>query len=168
MFRVGLGFDNHRLANGRPLWIGGLEIPAPVGELAHSDGDVLLHALTDALLGAVAAGDIGEHFPDSDPRWKDQPSALFLRHAATLVREKGFLLVNVDATILLEKVKLSPYKRVIAEKVRELLRDTWDLDPGAISIKAKTMEGCDAVGAGEAIVAQVVVLLEKSQASNNL
>ncbi|MEM7230900.1 MAG: 2-C-methyl-D-erythritol 2,4-cyclodiphosphate synthase, partial [Planctomycetota bacterium] len=103
--RIGLGYDNHRLEEGRPMWIGGLEIPSPVGEVAHSDGDVLLHALTDALLGAIAAGDIGEHFPDTDPRWKGQASHVFVREAARIVRDAGYSIVNVDATVILEKVK---------------------------------------------------------------
>jgi 2-C-methyl-D-erythritol 2,4-cyclodiphosphate synthase len=129
--------------------------------VAHSDGDVLLHALTDALLGAVGAGDIGEHFPDSDARWKDCPSSRFLEGAAAVVEKRGFSLVQVDATVFLEKVKLSPLKRGIAEKIRELLADFWPLEAGCVNIKAKTMESCDAVGSGEAIAAQVIVLVEK-------
>jgi 2-C-methyl-D-erythritol 2,4-cyclodiphosphate synthase len=163
MYRVGLGFDNHRLAAGRTLWLGGVRIPSPVGEVAHSDGDVLLHALTDALLGAVGAGDLGEHFPDSDPRWKDQPSSLFLEGAARLVQERGFSLANLDATVFLEEVKLSRHKRAIAENLRVLLREFWDLPPSAVSVKAKTLEQCDAVGRGEAVAAQVVVLLEEAR-----
>ena len=121
MFRIGLGFDNHRLIQGRPFLLGGVEIPSPVGEEAHSDGDVLLHALCDALLGSVGKGDIGEHFPDTDPRWKGQASSLFLERTAALVHESGYRLVNLDATILLEKVKLSPYKRKIAENIASSL-----------------------------------------------
>jgi 2-C-methyl-D-erythritol 2,4-cyclodiphosphate synthase len=160
MLRIGLGFDNHRLVAGRPLWIGGVEIPSPVGEEAHSDGDVLLHALTDAILGAAGAGDIGEHFPDSDPRWKDQPSSLFLHEAARIASGRGFRLVNLDATVFLEEVKLSKHKQAIRGRLRELLAEFWDLDPDAVSVKAKTAERCDAVGTGEAVAAQVVVLLE--------
>ncbi|MCZ6793758.1 MAG: 2-C-methyl-D-erythritol 2,4-cyclodiphosphate synthase [Planctomycetota bacterium] len=164
MFRVGLGFDNHRLVEGRALWLGGVEVPAPVGELAHSDGDVLLHALTDALLGAVGAGDIGEHFPDSDPRWKDQASSHFVRAAADMVRDRGYDLVNLDATVFLEAVKLAPFKQAIASNLRGLFEGHWALDPSAVNVKAKTLERCDAVGAGEAVAAQVVVLLKKSTA----
>ena len=161
MFRTGLGFDNHRLAPGRALVLGGLEIPSPVGEEAHSDGDVLLHALCDALYGAVGKGDIGEHFPDTDPRWKGRPSTLFLEEALGLVRGAGYRLVNLDATIFLEKVKLSPYKKKIAENIRSILNRFWDVEESAVNIKAKTMERCDAVGRGEAIQAQVVVLLRR-------
>jgi len=160
MFRIGSGFDNHRLTKGRPFLLGGVEIPSPVGEEAHSDGDVLLHALCDALLGSVGRGDIGEHFPDSDPRWKGQASSLFLERSATMVREAGYRLVNLDATILLEKVKLSPYKVKIAENICRLLSSVWQLQPERISIKAKTMERCDSVGKGESVQAHVVVLVE--------
>lgn len=161
MFRAGLGFDNHRLTPGRPLVLGGLEIPSPVGEEAHSDGDVLLHALCDALYGAVGKGDIGEHFPDTDPRWKGQSSTLFLEDALGIVRGSGYRLVNLDATIFLEKVKLSPYKKKIAENIRSVLCRFWEVEQDAVNIKAKTMERCDAVGRGEAIEAQVVVLLRR-------
>ena len=161
MFRAGLGFDNHRLVSGRPLVLGGLEIPSPTGEDAHSDGDVLLHALCDALYGAVGKGDIGEHFPDTDPRWKGQSSLFFLEHALGLVRDSGYCLVNVDATVFLEKVKLSPFKKRIAESIRSILCRFWSLEEDAVNIKAKTMERCDSVGRGEAIQAQVVVLLKR-------
>jgi 2-C-methyl-D-erythritol 2,4-cyclodiphosphate synthase len=161
MIRIGFGFDNHRLTQGRPFLLGGLEIPSPVGEEAHSDGDVLIHALCDALLGSVGKGDIGEHFPDSDPRWKGQASSLFLERTAALVSEAGYRLVNLDATILLEEVKLSPYKRKIAENLCALLGPVWPLEPERISIKAKTMERCDSVGRGESVQAQVAVLVEK-------
>ena len=164
MFRIGLGFDNHRLTKGRPFVLGGVEIPSPVGEEAHSDGDVLLHALCDALLGSVGEGDIGEHFPDTDPRWKGQASSLFLERTATLVREAGYRLVNMDATILLEKVKLSPYKRKIAENICRILGSVWHLEPDRVSIKAKTMERCDSVGKGKSVQAQVAVLVERVQA----
>lgn len=161
MFRVGLGFDNHRLSEGRPLWLGGVEVDAPVGAIAHSDGDALLHALTDALLGAIGDGDIGEHFPDSDPRWKGHPSSHFVESAAERVKNRGFSLVNIDATVFLEKVKLSPWKKRIADNIRSVLSGFWPLAPDAVNLKAKTMESCDAVGAGEAVAAQVVVLLKK-------
>lgn len=159
--RVGWGYDNHRLVEGRPLRIGGVDIPASVGADAHSDGDVLLHALVDALLGAAGAGDIGEHFPDTDPRWQGCPSSRFLDAAADVVRARGWDLVNIDATVILEKVKLASHKQAIAAHVRELLRKHWQLDPTAVNVKAKTHEGCDAVGEGRAVAAQVAVLLRR-------
>ena len=152
--RVGLGTDNHRLEPGLPLWIGGVEIPAEVGCVAHSDGDVLLHALTDALLGAIGAGDIGEHFPDSDPRWKGESSSRFVEEARLRVEAAGYRIVNVDAVVTLERVRLKEFKRAIAERVGELLGAT-----GRVNVKAKTNERCDAIGEGRAIAAQVVVLL---------
>jgi 2-C-methyl-D-erythritol 2,4-cyclodiphosphate synthase len=161
MFRVGLGFDSHRLAPGRKLVLGGVEVESPVGEVAHSDGDVLLHALCDAIYGALGKGDIGEHFPDRDARWKGQASHVFLEHAAGLAKGEGYSLVNADLTILLEKPKLSPHKKTIAEHVRQLLVPFWQLPEGSISIKAKTAEGLDAVGRQEAVSAQAVVLLYK-------
>ena len=161
MFRVGLGFDNHRLVPGRKLLLGGVEVPSPVGEEAHSDGDVLIHAACDAIYGAIGRGDIGEHFPDSDPRWKGQASSLFLEDAARLAAQDGYRLTNLDGTVFLEKVKLSPHKKSIEESLRRILGASWDVPAGAINVKAKTMERCDAVGRGEAIAAQVVVLLER-------
>jgi 2-C-methyl-D-erythritol 2,4-cyclodiphosphate synthase len=159
MYRVGSGHDRHRLVAGRKLWIGGVDIPAPVGEEAHSDGDVLLHALTDALLGAIGAGDIGELFPDTDPRWKDTASPVFLAAAAQRVVEKGYRLVNVDATVFLQEIRLSRHKPAISARLRELLGEYWTLDADAVNVKAKTAERCDAVGEGRAIDAQVTVLL---------
>jgi 2-C-methyl-D-erythritol 2,4-cyclodiphosphate synthase len=159
MFRTGLGFDNHRLAAGRPLVLGGVEIPAPVGEVAHSDGDVLIHALCDAIYGAVGRGDIGEHFPDTEAKWKGAPSLVFLEHALGTAKERGYRVVNVDATVFLEKVKLSPHKARIAESLRRAMAGYWELEADAVNVKAKTAEGCDAVGRGEAIAAAVAVLL---------
>jgi 2-C-methyl-D-erythritol 2,4-cyclodiphosphate synthase len=157
--RIGLGYDNHRLVAGRPLMLGGVEVPAPVGEEAHSDGDVLIHALVDALLGAIGAGDIGEHFPDSDPRWKGQASRLFLERAAALVKERRMRIENIDAVVHLEEVKLRPFKAAITRRLREILAPWHPLPEGAVSVKAKTNERCDSVGEGKAIAAQVVVLL---------
>ncbi len=158
MFRVGLGYDIHRLVTGRPLVLAGVELPCPLGPDAHSDGDVALHALTDALLGAVAAGDIGLHFPDTDPHWADQPSSLFLRKALQIAREKGFRPVNVDLTILTQQPRLEPHKPALVANLADLL----DLPPDAVSVKAKTNEGLDAVGQSLAMAAHVVVLLESS------
>ena len=157
--RIGLGYDNHRLVPGRPLMLGGVEVPAPVGEEAHSDGDVLIHALVDALLGAIGAGDIGEHFPDSDPRWKGQASRLFLERAAALVKERRLRIENIDAVVHLEEVKLGPWKAAIARRLREILAPWHPLSDDAVSVKAKTNERCDSIGEGKAIAAQVVVLL---------
>jgi len=171
MFRIGLGTDTHRLEPGLPLWLGGVAVPSPVGCVAHSDGDVLLHALTDALLGAIGGGDIGEHFPDSDPRWKGQASRVFVEAAAERVRAAGYRVANVDAVVHLERVKLARYKQEIAASVRAILGVSiaspkaavrGASDPERVNVKAKTAEGCDAVGEGRAIGAQVVVLLERS------
>ncbi len=163
MFRVGFGTDNHRLTIGRPLFIGGVEVEAPVGADAHSDGDVLLHALCDALYGAAGLGDIGDHFPDSDPQWRGQASSLFVERAAEEVAAAGYALVNLDATITLEKVKLGAAKREIARSVQRILAPFWPLSDDAINVKAKTNERCDAIGRGEAIAAQVAVLLERRE-----
>jgi 2-C-methyl-D-erythritol 2,4-cyclodiphosphate synthase len=157
--RIGFGYDNHRLIHGRPLLLGGVEVPSPVGEQAHSDGDVLIHALVDALLGAIGAGDIGTHFPDSDPRWKGQASRLFLERAAEMVRSRGMRIENIDATVILEEVKIGPWKAEIARSIREILAPYDPLPPDAVSVKAKTNERCDSVGEGLAVAAQVAVLL---------
>src|SRR5262245_21969583 len=157
--RIGLGYDNHRLVKGRPLVVGGVFIDSPVGAEAHSDGDVLIHALVDALLGAIGAGDIGSHFPDTDPRWKNQSSRLFLEKAAEMVRARGLRIENIDSTVILEEVKLGPLKPAIARQLREILAP-WHARPaGAVSVKAKTNERCDSIGEGRAIAAQVAVLL---------
>ncbi len=162
MFRTGLGLDNHRLIAGRPLYLGGLRVDSPVGADAHSDGDVLLHALCDALYGAIGCGDIGEHFPDSDPTWKDRSSRVFLEDAAAQVKDAGYTLLNIDATVILQEIRLGPTKKRIAGSLREILAPYWTLAPDAISVKAKTNERCDAVGRGEAVAAQVAVLLCES------
>jgi 2-C-methyl-D-erythritol 2,4-cyclodiphosphate synthase len=159
--RIGLGYDNHRLVPGRPLVLGGVIVPSPVGEEAHSDGDVLIHALVDALLGAVGAGDIGTHFPDSDPRWKGQPSRLFLETAAEIVRGRGYRIGNIDAVIVLETVKIGALKAAIARSLRDILALHHPLAEDAVSVKAKTNERCDAIGEGRAIAAQVAVLLDE-------
>ena len=161
--RIGLGYDNHRLAPGRPLVLGGVAVPSPVGEDAHSDGDVLIHAIVDALLGAIGAGDIGSHFPDSDPRWKGQASRLFLERAAEMVLARGLRIVNIDAVVILEKVKLGPMKAEIARSIREILAPHHPLPEDAVSVKAKTNERCDAVGEGRAIAAHAVVLLAEAE-----
>ena len=164
MYRIGLGFDNHRLVPDRPFWLGGIEIPAPVGCEAHSDGDVLLHALTDALLGAIGGGDIGELIPDTDAQWKDAPSHIFVAEAVRRVAAAGYRLGNVDVTIFLEEIKLKPHKVAIAARLRELLAELGAESAGdggetPVNVKAKTNERCDAIGAGKAVAAQVAVLL---------
>jgi len=157
--RVGIGYDIHRLSPGRPLVLGGVAIASPAGLVGHSDGDALLHAACDALLGAAALGDIGEHFPDSDPAYDDIDSARLLTAALEKTRAAGFAPVNLDANILAEQPRLSPHKAAIRERVAQLL----GLPVSRVSIKARTHEGLDAVGQGQAIAAQVVVLLEEAQ-----
>lgn len=153
--RVGLGWDNHRLAAGRALVLGGVRVPCEFGFEAHSDGDVLLHAVTDALLGALALGDIGMHFPDTDPRWKDCDSAVFVQHAAALVRERGYRISNVDATVILQRPKLGPLRAEIRANLARLL----GLGEDRVSVKFKTAEKVGPVGEGRSAEAQAAVLL---------
>src|SRR5690349_23942152 len=129
--RTGLGWDVHRITPGRPMILGGVTIPCDFGLEGHSDADILLHAITDALLGAAALGDIGMHFPDTDPRWKGADSAQFLAHAATLVRDRGFTIVNVDSTVILERPKLKDYRLAI----RESLARTLAIEVDRVSVK---------------------------------
>lgn len=157
MHRIGIGNDIHRLTAGRPLIIGGVRIDSEFGGDGHSDADVLLHAITDAILGAAALGDIGRHFPDSDERWRDADSVVFLREAARLCRELGYSIVNVDSTVNLERPKIRPY----IEEMRRIISRELGIGIDCISIKAKTGEGMDAVGEGRAIRADAAVLLEK-------
>jgi 2-C-methyl-D-erythritol 2,4-cyclodiphosphate synthase len=154
--RCGIGYDLHRLEPGRKLIIGGIEVPFDKGPMGHSDGDVVAHALCDALLGAAGLGDIGRHFPDTDPRWKGADSMQFLEHAARLLDEKQFSIEHVDAVVILEKPKLGPHFSQMQEKLANALQVTAD----RIHLKAKTNEGVDAVGRGEAIAAYVVATLE--------
>ncbi|MBZ5702693.1 MAG: 2-C-methyl-D-erythritol 2,4-cyclodiphosphate synthase [Acidobacteriia bacterium] len=153
--RCGIGYDLHRLAEGRKLIIGGLEIPFDKGPMGHSDGDVLAHALCDALLGAAGAGDIGTHFPDSDPKWKGAASLRFLEHARKLLDERHLSIEHVDAVVILERPKLGPH----FPKMRELLAGALGIPAEKISLKAKTNEGVDAVGRGEALAAHAVATL---------
>jgi 2-C-methyl-D-erythritol 2,4-cyclodiphosphate synthase len=154
-FRTGLGWDVHRTAVGRPLILGGITVAAEFGLEGHSDADVLSHAITDALLGAAGLGDIGTHFPDTDPRWKDADSLQFLRHARDLVRERGFVLINVDSTVILERPKLKDYRQTIREKLSE----TLELETERVSVKFKTAERVGPVGEGKSAEAQAVVTL---------
>ena len=157
MMRIGLGEDIHRLVEGRKLILGGIEIPFVKGLLGHSDADAVAHALTDALLGALALGDIGTLFPDTDPANKDMDSMKILAHAMTLVEGQGYHVSNVDITICCEVPKLGPYKRKRAANLAKALR----IPENCVSVKAKTNEGLDAVGRGEAIRVNAMALLEK-------
>ena len=155
--RIGHGWDLHQLIEGRKMILGGVVIPFPKGPLGHSDGDVLIHALVDALLGASALGDIGDYFPDSDPRWKGADSAMFLARVLPAVREKGFRLHNMDATVVVQELKLSPHRTAIRARLAGLL----GLPLESVSIKAKTHEGLGDIGRGNAIACHVVVLLKE-------
>ncbi len=156
--RVGIGFDIHRMVPGKKLLLGGVEMPHTHGPLAHSDGDVLLHALVDAILGAAALGDIGEMFPDTDPRYKDADSATFVEQALREVRAKGFEVVSVDSIVMAEQPKIAPHKESICLKIASML----SLEPGCVSVKGKSFEGMGEIGRGEAIAAQVVAVLRES------
>ena len=153
--RVGTGYDLHVLVAGRPLVVGGVTLPSDRGPLGHSDGDVACHAATDAVLGAAALGDIGRHFPDTDPRWKGADSIALLRDAARMVRDAGYVTVNLDVTIVLERPKI---KDAIPQ-MRARLADALGIDASSVSVKGKTNEGVDAIGRGEAIAAHAVALL---------
>ena len=153
--RIGTGYDIHRLVEGRKLVLGGEEIPFEKGLLGHSDSDVLTHAICDALLGAATLGDIGTHFPDSDPRWAGASSLEFLARVVELVSQKGYRVANVDATVLAERPRLMPYVQLMRERLAPVLR----IDVDQVNIKAKTNEGLESVGRGEAMAAQAVVLL---------
>ena len=154
-FRTGLGWDNHRTIPGRPLVIGGITVPSEFGLEGHSDADVLAHAITDALLGAAALGDIGMHFPDTDPRWKGADSLQFLQHAASLIREAGWSIMNVDSTVILERPKLKDFRQQIREKLSAVL----ELPLNRVSVKFKTSEKVGPVGEGRSAEAQAIVLL---------
>ena len=156
--RTGMGWDVHRTAPGRPLILGGVTIASEFGLEGHSDADVLAHAITDAILGAAALGDIGMHFPDTDPRWKGCDSLVFLRHAAELAKEKGYRIENVDSTVILERPKLKDYRAAI----RRRLAETLAMEVDAVSVKFKTAERVGPVGEGRSAEAQAIVTLEKT------
>lgn len=156
-FRTGFGFDVHAFAEGRKLIIGGIEIPFDKGLKGHSDADVLLHAICDAMLGALALGDIGIHFPNTDERWKDADSALLLKHVNELINSKGYELGNLDCVLAMEKPKISPY----VEQIRSRISDLLNADKDQISIKATTTEKLGFVGRTEGVVAFATVLLTK-------
>ena len=153
--RVGIGYDLHRLEAGRKLIVGGIELPFDKGPMGHSDGDVVAHAMVDALLGAAGLGDIGTHFPDTDPKWKNANSLIFLEHTRKLLDEKRFAIEHVDVVVILERPKLGPH----FPKMREVLAKSLGVDAEKIHLKAKTNEGVDAVGRGEAIASHVVATL---------
>ncbi len=155
MLKIGFGSDIHKLAPGRPLILGGVAIESDLGAEGHSDADALTHAITDAILGALALGDIGSHFPNTDERWANSESFVFLRFAVGLMKQHGYHLANLDSTVELEKPKLRPY----VEKMAEELSLVLEIEPSLISIKAKTGEGVDAVGERRAVRANAVVLL---------
>ncbi|WP_338471309.1 2-C-methyl-D-erythritol 2,4-cyclodiphosphate synthase [Niallia sp. XMNu-256] len=157
MFRIGQGFDVHQFAENRPLIIGGITIPYEKGLIGHSDADVLLHTVTDACLGAIGEGDIGRHFPDTDPEFKNVDSSILLKQVWGLVKKKGYELVNADCTIIAQKPKMAPYIEPMKERIAELLETTTD----RINVKATTTEKLGFVGREEGIAAQVVVLLKQ-------
>lgn len=156
-FRSGLGWDSHRIADGRPLILGGVAIASDFGLEGHSDADVLAHAITDALLGSLALGDIGMHFPDTDPEWKGADSLQFLRHVCDLVTGAGWTIVNIDSTVILEKPKLKDYRLPI----RETLAETMEIDLDRISVKFKTAEKVGPVGEGRSAEAQAIALIAR-------
>ncbi len=158
MFRIGFGNDIHRLVAGKRLILGGVLIESDLGAEGHSDADALTHAVTDAILGALALGDIGSHFPNSDERWRNAESFIFLRFAVGLMKERGYVVANVDSTVSLEQPKLRPY----IDEIRKGLADALETETSCVSIKAKTGEGVDAVGEGKAVRAEAAVLLTRT------
>jgi 2-C-methyl-D-erythritol 2,4-cyclodiphosphate synthase len=155
--RTGLGWDVHRIAPGRRLILGGVTVPSDFGLEGHSDADVLAHAITDAILGAAALGDIGMHFPDTDPRWKGCDSLVFLRHAQKLADARGFRVVHVDSTVILERPKLKDFR----QPIRERLAETLGIDVDRVSVKFKTAEKVGPVGEGRSAESQAIVTLSK-------
>jgi 2-C-methyl-D-erythritol 2,4-cyclodiphosphate synthase len=155
MQRIGFGFDSHRFAAGRALVLGGVRIEHTLGLAGHSDADAVIHAVIDAILGAMGEGDIGQMFSDSDPRWKDADSAQFLRQVMALAAEKDFVVGNCDVTVITQEPKLGPYKAPMREKLAQLL----GVAPGRVSVKAKTNEGMGWIGKGEGLAAMAAVLM---------
>lgn len=155
MFRIGFGNDIHRLVPGKKLVLGGVLIESDLGADGHSDADALTHAVTDAIFGALALGDIGSHFPNTDERWRNAESFVFLRFAVGLMKEQGYVVVNIDATVSLEQPKLRPY----IDEIRKGLADALEIETSCVSVKAKTGEGVDAVGEQKAVRAEAIVML---------
>ncbi|KIL53596.1 2-C-methyl-D-erythritol 2,4-cyclodiphosphate synthase [Jeotgalibacillus alimentarius] len=158
MFRIGQGYDVHQLAENRPLIIGGVTIPYEKGLLGHSDADVLLHVVADAALGAIGEGDIGKHFPDTEPEFKDADSKKLLQHVWSIVREHGYRLGNIDCTIIAQKPKMAPHISDMRKVIAELL----EASEGQVNVKATTTEQLGFEGRGEGIAAQAVILLQKT------
>ena len=156
--RIGTGFDVHAFGDGDHVMLGGVRVPHSRGVLAHSDGDVIIHALCDAMLGALALGDIGKHFPPNDPQWKDADSRAFLRHCNALLRDRGWKLGNADVTVICERPKVGPH----ADAMRTLLAQDLGVDIDAISIKATTTETLGFTGRGEGIAAQAACLIVRA------
>lgn len=157
MIRVGSGFDVHAFGSGDHVMLGGVRIPHDAGVIAHSDGDVLLHALCDALLGAAALGDIGQHFPDTEPRWRGAASAQFVQHAVLLLQERGYRIVNADLTLLCEAPRIAQHREAIRAEVARLLELSLD----AVNLKATTTEKLGFLGRREGLAAEAIVLIEK-------
>lgn len=156
-YRIGQGYDVHALVPGRPLVLGGVSIPHSSGLLGHSDADALLHAITDALIGAAALGDIGRHFPDSDPRWRGADSTVLLAAAAGMLVDRGWRIGNIDASIIAQAPRLAPFLPAMCRRIADVLA----IDPGQVNVKARTGERLGPVGRGESIEAQAIVLLER-------
>jgi 2-C-methyl-D-erythritol 2,4-cyclodiphosphate synthase len=154
--RIGIGYDIHRLVEERKLFLGGVEIPYIKGLISHTDGDVVLHAIADAILGALALGDIGQHFPDSDPVYKNMPSSNILRRVAQLLAERNFVIGNIDTAIIAEEPKIYPFKNKMVESIADIL----GVDRSRINVKATTNEGVGSIGRGDAIAAYAVVTLK--------
>lgn len=157
--RIGLGYDVHRLVEGRDLWLGGIKIPHTMGALGHSDADVLIHAICDALLGAAAMGDIGTHFPDTDPAYKGIDSKMLLKEVVHLIRENGFEIINIDSTIAMQKPKIVPYN----EAMRNSLASCMGIQPDQVSVKATTTEKLGFEGREEGVSCYAVALIQKRQ-----
>lgn len=155
-FRIGHGHDVHRLVPGRELWLGGIQVPFDKGLDGHSDADVLIHAICDALLGAMAEGDIGKHFPDTDNTFKDADSKFILKEVNNLLKKNGYAIANIDSTLVIQKPKIAPY----IDDMRKTLANVLDIDTDRISVKATTSEGLGPEGRGECISAYAVVLIE--------
>jgi 2-C-methyl-D-erythritol 2,4-cyclodiphosphate synthase len=158
MFRIGFGNDIHRLEKGESLILGGVRVDAKFGAVGHSDADALTHAVTDAILGALAVGDIGSFFSDKDERWKNADSFVFLRYTIELMKEKGYSIVNLDSVVNLEQPKLRPF----IDEMRRNLANALEIEIGCVSVKAKTGEKVDAVGKGKAIKTEAIVLLKRN------
>ena len=156
--RIGTGYDLHRLVEGRPLILGGVNLPSDKGATGHSDADVVCHAVIDAVLGAACEGNVGLHYPDTDPKWKGASSIQMLRDSVRLIDSRGLKVANVDVTVILERPKIAPY----IDEIRSQLAAALDVSNDRVSVKGKTNEGVDAVGRGEAIAAHAVALLSKN------